>query len=152
MEDHRGVEALYRAQSRRMWRALYAYAGDPDIASDALAEAFARALRHPEAIRDLPSWLWRVSFRLASAELRRRVRASAQGDPQSYEMPEPVPELIDALRRLSPNQRLAIVLHDYADRTTHEVAETLGCSRATVHVHLSKGRRRLKTLLEDTHA
>lgn len=148
MEDQRGVEALYRAQSRKMWRALYAYAGDPDIASDALAEAFARALRDQETIRNLPSWLWRVSFRLASAELRRRVSANTGDNPRSYEMPEPVPELIDALRRLSPNQRLAIVLHDYADRTTHDVAETLGCSRATVHVHLSQGRHRLKTLLE----
>lgn len=152
MGNQPGVEALYRTQSRKMWRALYAYAGDPDIASDALAEAFARALRHQEGIRDLPSWLWRVSFRLASAELKRRVRESTQDDPRSYEMPEPVPELIEALRRPSPNQRLAIVLHDYADRTTHDVAETLGCSRATVYVHLSQGRRRLKTLLEDKHA
>jgi RNA polymerase sigma-70 factor (ECF subfamily) len=63
-------------------------------------------------------------------------------------MPDPIPELIAALRRLSPNQRLAVVLHDYADRSTHEVAETLGCSRATVHVHLSQGRRRLRNLLE----
>lgn len=151
VEERGGVEALYRAQSRRMWRALYAYAGDPDVASDALAEAFARALRDQGAIRDLPSWIWRVSFRVASAELKRRAGTAARGDPRSYEMPDPVPELIAALRRLTPNQRLAVVLHDYADRTTSHVARTLGCSRATVHVHLSRGRRRLKELLEERH-
>jgi len=53
------------------------------------------------------------------------------------------------LRQLSPNQRVAVVLHDYADRPTGEVAEILGCSRATVYVHLSQGRRRLLKLLED---
>ncbi len=35
------VEAAYRNQSTRMWRALLAYSGDPDVASDAVAEAFA---------------------------------------------------------------------------------------------------------------
>lgn len=152
MEDETGVEALYRAQARRMWRALYAYARDPDIASDSLAEAFARALRYQETIRDLPSWLWRVSFRLASAELKRHPSTGGHSDPRSYEMPDPVPELIAALRRLTPNQCLAIVLHDYADRSTQEVAEALGCSRATVHVHLSRGRRRLQHLLEEKDA
>jgi len=64
-------------------------------------------------------------------------------------MPDPVPELMGALRALSPNQRLAIVLHDYGDRSTADVAAVIGCSRATVHVHLSQGRRRLRDLLED---
>jgi DNA-directed RNA polymerase specialized sigma24 family protein len=40
------------------------------------------------------------------------------------------------------------VFHDYADRPTSEIAELLGISRATVHVHLSVGRRRLRQLLE----
>jgi hypothetical protein len=46
--------------------------------------------------------------------------------------------VIAALGQLSPNQRLAVVLHDYADRPVAEVAATIGASRATVHVHLSK--------------
>jgi len=152
VDERRRVEELYRSQSRKMWRALFGYSADPDIASDALAEAFARALREQDRIRDLRAWLWRVSFRLATAELRRRAAESGVAEPPTYEMPEPVPELVTALRRLSPNQRLAIVLHDYADRSAHDVAETIGCSRATVYVHLSQGRRRLKDLLEDDHA
>ena len=64
-------------------------------------------------------------------------------------MPDPVPELVAALARISPNQRLAVILHDYADRPTDEVAQIVGASRATVHVHLSQGRRRLRKLLED---
>lgn len=141
------VEDVYRAESRKLWRALFAYSGDAEVASDALAEACARALRDEGKIRDLSAWLWRVSFRLAAAELRMRSRPTRQLDPPDYAMPEPVPELIEALRQLSPNQRLALVLHDYADRSTRDVARTLGCSQATVHVHLSKGRRRLRHLL-----
>ena len=143
------VAAVYRDHHKRMWRALFSFAGDPDIASDAMAEAFARALRDQYTIRDLTAWTWRVAFRLAASELRRRHTATATFPDTSYELPEAVPELLTALRQLSPNQRVAVVLHDYADRPTGEVADVLGCSRATVYVHLSQGRRRLLKLLED---
>jgi RNA polymerase sigma-70 factor (ECF subfamily) len=149
--DARGaVEAAYRAEWPRMWRALLGFTGDPEIASDALAEAFARALRHEPDIRNLVGWLWRVSFRLAADELKHRSAKTASSNERTrdYTIPEPVPELVAALRALSTNQRLAVVLHDYADRPNREVAETLGCSVATVHVHLSQARRRLRKSLE----
>jgi RNA polymerase sigma-70 factor (ECF subfamily) len=152
VDEGKGLEDVYRAQAGRMWRALVGFSGDPEIAAEAVAEAFARAIRDEDQIRDLEPWLWRVSFRLASAELKRRSRSSDWTIAPTYEMPDPIPELIAALRCLSPNQRLAVVLHDYADRSTLEVAEALGCSRATVHVHLSHGRRKLRSLLEATDA
>ena len=80
-------------------------------------------------------------------EERRKTEPLA-ADP-GYEHQDSIAHVIEALGRLSPNQRLAVVLHDYADRSVAEVATTIGASRATVHVHLSKGRRRLRELLED---
>jgi RNA polymerase sigma-70 factor, ECF subfamily len=142
------IEAVYRSEFPKLWRALYGFAGDAEVASDAAAEAFARALRDHDNIRDLAAWAWRVAFRIAAAELRRQPTPPTFAQ-TAYEVPHPVPELVDALRALSPNQRLAIVMHDYADRPTSEVAGTIGCSKATVHVHLSQARRRLRTLLED---
>ena len=39
-ERRRGeLERLYREQGDRMWRAVLAFAGDPEVASDAVAEA-----------------------------------------------------------------------------------------------------------------
>jgi RNA polymerase sigma-70 factor, ECF subfamily len=142
------VEAIYRAEFPKLWRALYAFAGDPDVASDAVAEAYARAMRDEARIRDVNAWTWRVAFRLAAAELRRRRAAPVVTPQDPYELAPSVPELVAALRTLSPNQRLAVVLHDYADRPTSEVAEAIGCSKATVHVHLSQARRRLRKLLD----
>lgn len=144
------LEAVYREDGPRLWRALVAFAADQEVASDALAEAFAQAIARGDAIRDPAAWVWRVAFRVAAGDLKdRRRRGPLEGEP-SYELPEPLIPVIEALRRLSPNQRLAIVLHDYADRTTDEIAAVLGATRATVHVHLSQGRRRLRRLLEDT--
>jgi RNA polymerase sigma-70 factor (ECF subfamily) len=143
------LEALYREQAPRLWRALLAYAGDGEVASDAVAETFAQAIARGEAIERPEVWVWRVAFRIAAGELKDRRRRLPVSVEPGYEVPDPVPELVTALAKISPNQRLAVVLHDYADRPTREIAETLGVTRATVHVHLSNGRRRLRTLLED---
>jgi RNA polymerase sigma-70 factor (ECF subfamily) len=148
------VEDVYRAEATKMWRALVGYTGDPDVASDAVAEAFTRALRDQASVRDLTAWIWRVAFRLAAADLRsaRRTTGLAEADSTIGGPNAAVPDLVRALRGLSPKQRLAVVLHDYADRPTDEVAEVLGSSRATVRVHLSQGRRRLRELLEERDA
>jgi DNA-directed RNA polymerase specialized sigma24 family protein len=66
------LEELYRAEGRRLWWALLAYSGDPDVASDAAAEAFAQALRRGSAVRDPRAWVWDVAFRVAAGELKRR--------------------------------------------------------------------------------
>lgn len=63
--------------------------------------------------------------------------------------PETLTDVLRALRRLSPNQREAVILHDYADLSTAEVARIMGISQATVRVHVSQARRRLRRLLED---
>jgi len=52
----REVERLYREQGDRLWRAVLAFAGDPEVASDAVAETFAQALRRGDAVRDPERW------------------------------------------------------------------------------------------------
>jgi RNA polymerase sigma-70 factor, ECF subfamily len=146
------LEAVYRAEGPRLWRALVGYAGDRDIASDAVAEAFAQALARGEDIRSIEAWVWRAAFRIAAGELKQRGKQVPKGTEPTYELDAPLDGVLDALRALSPNQRAAILLHDYADRPTAEVAATLGMSSATVYVHLSQGRRRLRKLMEDQNA
>ena len=65
------VEAVYRRDGDRLWRALYAFAGDRDVASDAVAEAFAQALRADR--RSATSQLGLASaFRIAAGDLKRQ--------------------------------------------------------------------------------
>jgi RNA polymerase sigma factor (sigma-70 family) len=149
-EAKRALERVYFEQGAKLWRALVAHTGDTEMASDALAESFAQALARGDAIRSPSSWVWTAAFRIAGGLLKERGRSQP---PASLEraapMPEPIADLVVALGRLSPKQRMAVILHDYADRPTDEVAKVLGASRATVHVHLSKGRRRLREILGD---
>ena len=63
---------LYRTTGAALWRAVYVYSGGRrEIADDAVAEAFARALQYRGRIRRPESWLYRTAFRVAAAELRR---------------------------------------------------------------------------------
>jgi RNA polymerase sigma-70 factor (ECF subfamily) len=138
-------ERLYRGENPRIWRALVACYGDPDVAADAVAEAFAQAMGRGERVRDPHAWVWKASFRIAAGELKRRGHLDQLTDRFSYEMADPeLPGLIEALGRLTPSQRIVVVLHDYADRPTSEIAEVLRMKPATIHVHLSQARRRLR--------
>ena len=145
------IERLYREQGDRMWRSLLAFAGDPDLASDALSEAFAQALRRGDAINDPERWVWRVGFKIAGGELKDRAKhASSQPTVEgSYEMDEPARDLVAALAQLSPKQRAAVVLHHAAGYPLKDVAAIVGSSQGAVKVHLARGRSRLRELLGD---
>lgn len=142
------IADVYRDHGARIWRALYAYSGSAEIASDALAEAIAQALAHRGGIDAPDRWIWTVSFRVAAGELKRRGRERPPVE-TSYAPGEPAIDLIQALGTLSPNQRAAVILSAYSGYSTKEIARMLGASAATVRVHLSQGRKRLRKALED---
>jgi RNA polymerase sigma-70 factor, ECF subfamily len=144
------LERLFETEAKHIWRALVAYTGDPEVASDAMSEAFAQALARGDELRSPHRWVWRAAFRIAAGELKIRLRDRALAEDPPYEMPEPPHDLIATLAKLSPNQRAALILRHYAGYSTREISQILGCSAATVRVHLSQGRRRLRHLLEVT--
>jgi RNA polymerase sigma-70 factor (ECF subfamily) len=147
------IERLYRERGGRIWRGLLAFTGDPEVASDAVAEAFAQVLRRGDEVRDPERWVWRAAFRIAAGELKERRKSEVLGVPGSYEMEEPARDLIVALGALSERQRAAVVLHDAAGYPARDVARIVGSTEAAIRVHLMRGRRRLRELLrEDDHA
>ena len=144
-------ERLYRAENRRIWRALVASYGDPEVAADAVAEAFVQAIGSGSTIRDPAAWIWKAAFKIAAGELQRRGTLDELKHQGVYEMADPeLPRLIEALRRITPTQRTVVVLHDYADRPTVEISEILDMKLPTIHVHLSQGRKRLRDILGET--
>src|ERR687897_815900 len=104
------IERAYREQGDRMWRALLAFSGDPEVASDAVAEAFAQALHRGDAVRNPKAWIWRASFRIAAGELKLRSSTTDRLPDVGYLTEEVDTELLDALAKLPPKQRAAVVL------------------------------------------
>ena len=144
------LDRLYREHGERLWRSVFAFCRDREVARDAVAEAFAQCLARGDAVRDPGRWIWRAAFRIAAGELkdRRPRHAMSVRTDQWYEIPEAASEVLEALSHLSPRQRAAVVLHDHIGFSTKEVAAIVGSTAATVRVHLSQARRRLRTLLE----
>ena len=126
-----------------------AFCGNREVADEAVAEAFAQALRCRGELRDPAAWVWRVAFKVASGEMKSRGEVGHVVPDLADPSQRPGFVLIDVLRRLPTNQRAAVVLHYYADLPVAEVASRLGVSSATARVHLHLGRKRLRELLED---
>ena len=153
-DDVARVRAAYERTHARLWRAVLSWSGSPDVADEAVAEAFAQALRRGDAVVDVDAWVWRAAFRIAGGELARRQRAAltdavpdvAHDSGWSPSLPG---ELLDALRTLSDQQRACVVLRDVGGLSVSEVAAALGTSSGTVRVQHLSGRRRLRRILGD---
>ena len=144
------ISELYEAEGPRLWRAVFAVAHDREVTDDAVAEAFAQCIRRGATVRDPRAWVWRSAFRIAAGELQDRRRRVGSDVPEpSYEVPDEAIPLMHVLRTLPTNQRAAVVLKHYAGYGTVEIAAILGIGRGTVRVHLSRGRKRLRELLDE---
>jgi len=143
------IEALYRARGTSLHRSVLLYSGDRDIAADAVAEAFAQAIRRGDAVVEPDRWVTKAAFRIAAGELQRRRRHSYPLRDETYELTETTGSLVVALAMLSPKQRAAAVLHFRDGYTLAEVAELIGSTPSAVGVHLHRARKRLHELLGD---
>ena len=146
------MEEVYRREGPRLWKALVLHTRDPEMASDAAAEAFAQAIARGDAIREPDRWVWTVAFRVANGHLKERGRNAGPPIDRAVQGDTELLELTEALARLSPRQRASMILHYLGGYRLREIAGMLGSSTAAVGVHLHRARARLRDLLEDDHA
>ena len=148
-EIERKLENVYREHGARLWRSVLLASGSREVADDAIAEAFAQALRRGRALRDPAAWVWRAAFRIAAGELKERGRMTSSAVEPVIGMPEPFIDLWRALAELPIKQRASVVLADYAGWSHREIADALGSSVSAVGAHVHRARKRLRHLLED---
>jgi RNA polymerase sigma-70 factor (ECF subfamily) len=147
LEDR--FDRLYRDEHARVWRAVYAFTRNSDVASDAVAEAFAQCLRRGDDVSDPRAWVWRAAFAIARGILADRARW-VDVPSERFDRSEPgLERVMAALARLSDRQRAVIVLRHYAGYRSSEIADLLGMAPTTVRVHLARGRRNLERALEE---
>jgi len=151
VDAQQDIEALYRADADRLWRAVYAFAGDPEIASDAVAEAYAQVLRRGSVVRDPAAWVWRTAFQISRGALKaRRLDAAVSVPVGDHADAYGDQDLMNAVHQLPEGQRAAVILFYYADLPIRQIADRLGTNSLAVRANLSRGRRRLRDLLGDT--
>jgi RNA polymerase sigma-70 factor (ECF subfamily) len=155
MMDEQAFDDFYQATSRRLVGQMYVICGDLAEAQDCVQEAFVRAWdkrRTLDAEQSPEGWVRTVAYRLAVSRWRRARRSLTDRAHQ----PEPPAEpdvtrvaLARALRRLSADQRRAIVLFHLCDLSVADVAAEMGVPTGTVKARLSRGRAALAVLLAD---
>jgi RNA polymerase sigma-70 factor (ECF subfamily) len=149
-------DELFRELFPRVARTASLVARDPQLGADIAQEAFARLFERwdrmasPEHARN---FVFRVAVNLARSQLRRRFAApfGLSGPDRSSDdatsRSDDWLSVVEALRGLSPKQRTAVVLVDFADLDAAAASQVLGTAEATVRVHLMRGRRALRERL-----
>ncbi|WP_088286241.1 RNA polymerase sigma factor [Kineosporia sp. A_224] len=142
--------AWYVAAYPRVRRTLTLAVGDAELADEATAEAFARALVRWQQVQGMAAphaWVHRVGLNLVRSALRRRrlerrwlARQRVQDVPAP---PEPDGPLWQAVAALPERMRTAVALRYVADLTEQQVADVMGITRGAVASSLSAARARL---------
>ncbi len=151
--DAEAFDALFRNELAALVRTAYLLLGDADEARDVAQEAFVQLYVHWRKVSEYDAprlWLRRVAIRQAGkvAVKRKRRRALETDVAEPYAEPSlPDEELRRAIASLPANQRAAVVLHYYEDRSVADIGNVLGCSENTAKVHLHRARKRLASVL-----
>jgi RNA polymerase sigma-70 factor (sigma-E family) len=147
---------FYESEAPRLVRSVSLVTGEPVLAEDSVAEAFARAWsRWPEvSAHPRPAaWVMRVALNEARSRFRRRGverrKAALIARPEVTYDPQPQVDrhLGDALRELPRNERTLIALRYVADLSQAEIANVLGVPPGTVASGLSRARHKLGAAL-----
>jgi RNA polymerase sigma factor (sigma-70 family) len=140
LERHR--DAVYR---------FLVFSVGPDAADDCLQETFTAALRAYPRLTDgsnLRAWALTIAHRKAidahRSRGRRPVPLPELPDQAAPAVSLPDPGLWDAVGKLPPKQRAAIVLRFVSDLSFRQVGSILDCSEAAARQNVHEGLARLR--------
>lgn len=128
--------------------------GDPDEAQDVVQQAWLRLHRTETEIDSLPAWLTTVTTRLCLDRLRARTPVPVEEVEVMETAPDPADEVALAdtvgialqvvLDRLTPNERVAFVLHDSFGFDFDTVAAVLDTTPAAARKLASRARAKTR--------
>jgi RNA polymerase sigma-70 factor, ECF subfamily len=152
--DRQPFEAFFWRFERQIIGYLCRMTGDEQSALDLSQETFLRAWQHFDTLTtpaQSHSWLFRVATNLALNHLQRRsarpMVALSETEPGKSDPGRRIVEndLIQAtLRRLTPKQRSALLLHEVQGHSCDEIGAMLGMSRDAVKMALRRGRQEFR--------
>jgi RNA polymerase sigma-70 factor, ECF subfamily len=160
MPDPSTFDDFYLATRAQTLRQLTAMTADRELAADVVQDAYERAWRSWRRVSQLQqpqAWVRTVAWHRAVSQYRRTAvaarflpmlahRATGAASPPTDDRLD----VEEALRRIGPERRRALVLHDLCGLTVAEVAAETDVAEGTVKSRLSRARAELAGLLEVT--
>jgi len=149
-------EVFFDEHHGRLFSALCAVTGNRQEAEELTQEAFLKLWERWERVSLLESpggYLYRTAMNLFRKRLRRAKIAARKAvglleSADAYEAVDARETVIQGLRDLSPAQRAAVVLTNLRGFTSEEAAEMLGMEAGTVRALASRGRSRMRKVVE----
>jgi RNA polymerase sigma-70 factor (ECF subfamily) len=155
------IDAIYRAESRRVYATLVRLLGDFDAAEEALHDAFRAALEQwpREGIPGNPrAWLVSTGRFKAIDGLRRRARFDTTDPELLEEIPDDTPERDedgiedDRLRliftcchpALAPDAQVALTLREVCNLTTEEIAQAFLTAAPTLAQRIVRAKSKIR--------
>ncbi len=130
--------------------------GSEADAEDVFQEVFLRLFKSNTDFNDnehLKAWLLRVTIQRCNdfhrAVNRRQMENIDDCQELGADIPQDYSELWSAVNSLPDNQRTAVHLFYAEGYSTEEIAEVMDCQPSTVRTWLHRGRKELKTMLEE---
>ncbi|MEZ7872201.1 MAG: sigma-70 family RNA polymerase sigma factor [Eubacteriales bacterium] len=157
------VESLYLRYADDVLRVSYFYLGDREKAEDVMQEVFLRVMDKQPVLREgsEKSWLLKVALNICrdqwrSSWAKRVILGSKRLDiiPADDELEDRTEKeaLMQAVHSLPADVREVFLLFYYQRYTIEEIAKILDVQAGTVSSRLSRGRKKLKVLLEEDEA
>lgn len=157
------VESLYLRYADDVLRVSYFYLGDREKAEDVMQEVFLRVMDKQPVLREgsEKSWLLKVALNICrdqwrSAWAKRVILGSKKLEiiPAGDDLDERVEKeaLMQAIHSLPADVKEVFLLFYYQGYTIEEIAAILNVKAGTISSRLSRGRKKLKALLEEDEA
>ncbi len=155
-------QQLVEEHGRRIYNIALFTLQDETLAADVTQEVFLRVYRYLDRFRGeakLSTWLYRITRNCCLNQLKRerRYRVMEEINPEHPAVGTPEIDLLRSERRelvraavgkLPPQQRLAIGLYYFHERSYTEVAELMELPLNTVKSHLRRARLALAQMLQ----
>jgi RNA polymerase sigma-70 factor (ECF subfamily) len=165
---HNQFEQLVEPHLERLFKYAYRLCGQRDDAEDLVQDLLLKLyprLEEMKSIEKLGPWMVRIMYRMYIDNIRRQQRSPI--DPMDGEEPgydnyashQPGPlesvdsgfthdALNDALRKLSEEHRILIMLHDVEGHNLQEIHDITGLPIGTIKSRLSRARTRLREMIK----
>ncbi len=158
--------AFIELHMKRVFVLVYRVVGNVADAQDLTQEVFIKAIQREDQLRDgekAAQWISRIASNTAIDFLRRRGRAvhaalddgpeisdgRRNADPERILLTAESHQIFqDALLTLTPRERAALVMRDVEGVPAEDVAQALGCSKATVRSHIANARVKFRKFLK----
>ena len=154
--DRRAQRDLYEAFAPMAMGVCMRYVKNREEAQDVMQEGWVRVFERIGQLKDpqqVGGWIYRV---MVNVSLRHYQRLKARLDVVGEEMemttldtdPFGMEEVVQAMQRLAPQQRVVFNLVEVEGYSYPEVAERLGCSEVNVRALLSRAKAGLREQLK----